>query len=366
MRILNVMQCTELGGMEQSALRFMIGLQARGHSCHVVSVNPVGRLGPMLEAEGIPAVGVPFSGRLGWRSHFQLRRSIRQGLAQADSLYMTGPTLSGVLSLSRRRAMRRVLNVQFHHTGVKPPWAWRGLYRLVAARFDAVTFPSDFTRTEAEDLWPPLKAITHTVRNPAPLPEAPDAATRAAGRQTLGLPADAPIVGNAGWLIPRKRFDIFLRTAAVIRRLVPRAEFVIAGDGPDRAALEALAEQLGIGPAVHWLGWQSDLGPFYRSLDLLLFNTDWDAFPTTPLEAMGYGLPVVASSAHGGLKETITDPGHGFLIAEHDPERLGAAAAGLLTDPTARAAAGRGGRARVAALCDANTSVGAVERLLTA
>jgi glycosyltransferase involved in cell wall biosynthesis len=366
MHILNVMQCTELGGMEQASLRLMAGLQRRGHSCEVVSVNAVGRLGPALAAQGITTVGVPFRGKLGWRSHLRLRRAVRGGLGRADALLMTGPTVSGLLSLGRRRTMRRVLCVHFHHTGVKPAWAWRGMYRLVTARFDAVTFPSDFIRTEAEALWPPLRPIASTVRNPLPLPELADGSARVAARRSLGLPEDVPVVGNAGWLIPRKRFDVFVRTAAVIRRSVPDTVFVIAGDGPERAALEALAVEAGVAPAIRWLGWQRDVGAFYRAIDLLLFNADWDAFPTTPLEAMAAGLPVVASSIHGGLKEAITSPEHGFLIGEHDTDRLAAAAIAQLTDATARAATGSNARARVAALCDAETCVGAIERLLTA
>src|SRR5262245_55908426 len=204
MHILSVMQCTELGGMEQSALRFMAELQSRGHTCEVISVNPVGRLKPLLEKHDIAAIGVPFRGKLGWRSHLRLRRTIREGVKRSTALLMTGPTLSGILALPRRRTMRRVLNVQFHHKGVKSPWAWRGLYRLVLARFDAVTFPSDFTRIEAEELFPPLRSITHTVRNPMPMPEPTTEADRVRARRELGLCETGPVVGNAGWLIPRK------------------------------------------------------------------------------------------------------------------------------------------------------------------
>lgn len=365
MRILSVMQCTELGGMEQASLRFMTGLQARGHSCQVVSVNSLGRLAPLLTEQQIPAVGVPFSGKLGWRSHLKLRRAIREASTAADALYMIGPTLSGVLALSKRRSARRVLAVHFHHTGVKPAWAWRGLYRLVTSRFDAVTFPSDFIRAEAEALWPALKPIAHTVRNPFRLPDRIDPATRAAARRALHVPSDAPVIGNAGWLIARKRFDIFLQTAASIRRTVPNAVFLIAGDGPERASLQALAERLGVGSSIHWLGWQRDLTLFYHAIDLLLFNAQWDAFPTTPLEAMSHGLPVVASLIHGGLGEVINNREHGFLIAEHDVDRLTAAAVALVHDSGKRAEVGERGRSRLAAVCDADTCVTDIERLLS-
>jgi glycosyltransferase involved in cell wall biosynthesis len=285
-------------------------------------------------------------------------------MSDADALYMVGPTLSGVLALSRRRSVRRVLAVHFHHTGVKPAWTWRGLYRLITARFDAVTFPSNFIRDEAIALWPALGPISHTVRNPLPLPAQSTAAVRADARRRLGLSPDAMVVGNAGWLIPRKRYDVFLQAAAVIRKSIPDIVFLVAGDGPESANLKTLATDLGLAKSIHWLGWQRDLVPFYQALDLLLFNADWDAFPTTPLEAMSHGVPVVASVLHGGLKEVIDCQDYGFLIDEHDTESLAFAAVELLRNPSDRAAASDRARARVADLCDSTKCVSDVERLL--
>jgi glycosyltransferase involved in cell wall biosynthesis len=362
MRILNLIQCTELGGMEQSSLRIMAGLQARGHQFVVVSTNPVGRLGPLLADHHIPVEGVPFRGWAGWRSHLQLRAAVRR--QPADAVLMTGPTLTGVLSLSRAGRSRHVLNVQYHHTGENPSWMWRGLYKLALSRFSAIAFVSDFIRAEAESLCPGVRQVAHTVRNPIILPPLPDATSRASARAELGLPASAPVVGNAGWLIRRKRFDVFLRTAARVRQTVPDAMFVIAGDGPQRAGLEELARELGIAPAVRWLGWRPDLSPFYRAIDLLVFSTDWDAFPTTPLEAMSYAVPVVASSLHGGLPETIVDPEHGVLLPTHDDAALAEAAVALLRNAAAARRMGLAGRDRVARLCDLDTTVAAYERLL--
>jgi glycosyltransferase involved in cell wall biosynthesis len=363
MRILNLIQCTELGGMEQSSLRIMLGLQARGHRFEVVSTNPVGRLGPLLEKHGIPAEGVPFRGRAGWRSHLCLRAAVRRH--PADAVLMTGPTVTGMLALPAAGRPRQVLNVQYHHTGEKRPWSWRALYTLALSRFSAIAFVSDFIRAEAEALCPGVAAVAHTVRNPIILPPLPDATDHRAARAELGLPTDAPVVGNAGWLIPRKRFDVFLRVAARIRQAVPDAVFAIAGDGPERANLEALASELGVSAAVRWLGWRPDLASLYQALDLLVFDTDWDAFPTTPLEAMSYAVPVVASSAHGGLTETITDARYGVLLSTHDDAALAAAAIALLRDPGAARRLGEAGRDRVASLCALETTVDAYERLLS-
>jgi len=106
------------------------------------------------------------------------------------------------------------------------------------------------------------------------------------------------------------------------------------------------------------------LAPLYQSLDLLVFNTDWDAFPTTPLEAMSHAVPVVASSAHGGPVERISDPQFGVLLTTHDEAALAAGAIALLRDPAAARRLGEAGRDRVADLCTLETTVTAYERLL--
>jgi glycosyltransferase involved in cell wall biosynthesis len=65
------------------------------------------------------------------------------------------------------------------------------------------------------------------------------------------------------------------------------------------------------------LGWLPDLYLFYSSLDLLLFNTDWEALGRTPIEAISLGTPVVASAVHSGLEEILL-PAFAPVIKQHD------------------------------------------------
>ena len=200
MRIVNIIQGTNLGGMEQASLRLMVGLKQRGHSCEVVSLNPIGTLGPLLAEHDIPAVGLPYLGKWGWRSYFLRRRALRS--IQADAMLMTGHNLFAMLAIGDLCRGRRLLAIHFHHTGVKPSWQWRLIYRIACRRFQAITFPSDFVRHEAEEIYPPIKALSHTVHNPLPVWPLPTAEDRQRARVALGLPLDAPLIGNAGWLIP--------------------------------------------------------------------------------------------------------------------------------------------------------------------
>lgn len=360
MRILNLIQCANLGGMEQASLRLMRALMRRGHECCVISLNPIGALGPLLKHAGIPAEGLPYKGKGGWRSFPEVQKRLRS--ENADALIMTGHNLLAFFSLGALVARRRLLAMHFHHTGTKPNWQWRMIYGLAHSRFDAITFPSAYIRAEAEQIAPGIRAITHVVRNPINSRELPNPSERLRLRGRLGLSPEVPLIGNAGWLIPRKCFDVFLRTAAVVLRSDPRAKFVVAGDGPERQALERMARDLGLSNTVHWLGWQPDLREFYSGIDVLLFNSDWDAFPTTPLEAMSYGRPVIASVVNGGLKEVITDDRFGILYDAHDPTLLASAVLRALTPEGA--SMGLRGRDKVISISNPDVIAEEIECLL--
>jgi len=362
MKILNLIQCTNLGGMEQATLRLMTGLQEAGHDGRLLSLNPLGTLAPLLAEAGIPARGLPYLGAGGWRSFPALKRTLRQ--SEADALIMTGHNLLAMLALGEVARSRRLLAVHFHHAGVKPACLWRLIYRLACRRFQAIVFPSDFVRQEAEAIYPEVSRLSLTIRNPIHLPRLPLEADRLAARARLGIPSDALVIGNAGWLIARKRFDVFLEVARRVLDELPSTVFVIAGDGPERERLQEQARGLGIAGSVRWLGWQGDLQSFYHSLDSMLFNSDWDALGLTPLEAMSYGIPVVASVVNGGLKEIINSDQVGYLLDQHDVELMAALLVSLYRDP-GRRSVGLRGRWRIAETCSVEGCLRCYQYLLS-
>lgn len=328
----------------------MRGLKDRGNRLELISLNPIGQLGPLLQQADIPHEGLPYLGKGGWRSYGLLKAKLKN--LQADGMIMTGHHLLAPLALGDFCKGRRILAIHFHHEGVKSSWQWRLIYRTACRRFDAITFPCDFIRKEAEKIYPPVARLAHTIRNPLDVPPLPTAQEKTEARKKFNLPLDRPIIGNAGWLIPRKRFDVFVQTAREILNKKPDALFVIAGSGSEEANLKKLIDKLGIAANVRWLGWQQDMRAFYKSLDVLLFNSDWDALPTTPLEAMSYGLPVVCSVLNGGLVEILDSNEFGFLIPRHDPQALSREVVRLLEHPDEAAAMGRAAREHIRAVCD--------------
>ena len=141
----------------------------------------------------------------------------------------------------------------------------------------------------------------------------------------------------------------------------PNAEFVIAGDGVERAALERLAGELGVASRIHWLGWQTDLTDFYHSIDVLEFNSDWDAMGLTCLEAASHAVPVVASVLNGGLSEVL---GSENVFGRHDFDALADRCVRLLESPQVAAEQGRAMRSLVATRCSPSAVAGQYDELL--
>jgi glycosyltransferase involved in cell wall biosynthesis len=157
--------------------------------------------------------------------------------------------------------------------------------------------------------------------------------------------ADPPMVGFAGRLTHEKGVGVLLRAFAEARRSVRAARLVVAGDGPERAGLTALARELGVEGAVRWTG-RLDHGAMERELE-----SAWvqavpsileEPFGLVAAEAMMRGTAVVAAG-HGGLAEIVKDGETGLLVAPNDPAALAGALVSLLGDRGRCEALGRAG-----------------------
>jgi glycosyltransferase involved in cell wall biosynthesis len=170
---------------------------------------------------------------------------------------------------------------------------------------------------------PALEAHSSVLYNPFELPKPVHPTERARARKSFGLKKGDWVIGNAGQLIPRKRFDVFINVLARLNHQRP-VYALVAGDGPLRKKLESLAEQKGVGRMIIWLGWRKNLRDFFAALDVLLFNTDIDALSRTPVEAGAMGVPPVCSCVRGGLGELFNEIPGLEVLPRHDEEALAA------------------------------------------
>ena len=136
-------------------------------------------------------------------------------------------------------------------------------------------------------------------------------------RRRLGF--RRPTLLSVGNLVPLKGHDLVI---PALRRL-PDMDVIIIGDGPERAALGALAQGSGVGDRVRFAGAlaQQELRNYYGAADALVLASSREGWANVLLESMACGTPVVASSI-GGTPEVVAAPEAGVLMAERTPEAL--------------------------------------------
>ena len=210
-----------------------------------------------------------------------------------------------------------------HACHTLPPYTWDApmaepwrRWLDIADRYDAVTW---LTPTQRDDI---ARRCGDGIRSfVAPHPAPP--VTRASGPRVPGR------IVMLNSLSPRKRVDHALRALALVRRTDERAHLHVHGDGPERAALEALAAELGIADAVTWRGYDPDPMPALERAQALMLTSTNEAQGLVIVEALAHGVPVVAYDIPYGPRDLLAHGG-GALVPDGDIDALAEALRGML------------------------------------
>jgi glycosyltransferase involved in cell wall biosynthesis len=151
-------------------------------------------------------------------------------------------------------------------------------------------------------------------------------------RRELGLPEGVPVIGLVGRLDHWGKGHKELFQAMVSLKARHPMCALIVGGGRRQAEMRQLAESLGLGESVHFLGQRQDVPDLLRAMDIFVLPSYSEGVSLALLEAMAAGLPVIATAV-GGLPEVVTDGETGWLIPPRDPAALAGALTRLLADP---------------------------------
>ena len=303
-RILNLMLGKGAGGLEAMALHAHKALETEGAAMMSVG-SPGSWLGEAFDA-GDDYQPFPTWGPLDLGGPARLRR-LAEGFA--PQLVIAHGSRAASLAL-KAFAGRLPVAVVVHNFRARKDLAKASLAICV----------SSAVQEDVLERFADLRAVT--VENFAPLKAGP-------GPESHDGP---PVIGSIGRLHRNKGYDVLLNAAAILKESGTAFHLTLAGDGPERAALEALTASLGLGDLVTFPGWMESPVEVLKTLDLFVLSSRIEPFGLVVIEAMAYGTPVVATDIDG--PRDILDGGRlGRLAPKDDPQALAAAIAAALADP---------------------------------
>lgn len=325
-------------GGEQQTLLLAAGLAARGHGAEVVC-QPGSPLADRARSRGLPVREVRMRGEFDLLAVRRLAAILKDGSHDVVHMHTshahTLGVLASVLARRARRVVSRRVDFSIHRTRLR----LNGFkYRHGVDRFVAISkavksaLVADGVDASRIDVVPSGIDVGDLSRR---RDAARSAGAAAALRSSLRLGDRAPVIGHVGHLTWHKGQTYLVEAMPRVLEKEPRALLLIAGEGEERAKIEARVAALGLHGAVRLAGFVADPVPCYGLFDLFVMPSVMEGLCTSILDAMTLDVPVVAAAA-GGIPEIVRDGENGLLVPPRDPGALAEAILRALGDAPLR------------------------------
>lgn len=345
-RVIHLINDLEIGGAELLLLETLRRFDPVRFHCRVATLLGPGRLGARFREAGIEVVDLSKDGRFTWGASRRLRHLMRRERCDILHGHLVHATVMGRW-LRRTRGARRFVSTQHFPPSDRAREFSRRLHRWTAKWDDATVAVS---QSIADDL---MREVGVPKDQVCVIENGVDLARFHPGidplpRAQFGLAATHRVIGTTARLSPVKGLDVLIRAAALVVRDVPEARFVIAGEGPERAALERAIATAQLGDSIRLVGAIEDVPRFLAMLDLFCLPSRRETFGLSAAEAMACGCAVVHSRVPG-LDSLSTSGLTAIQVDRHeDPEAWAREIVSLLQTPEKATALGERAAAHAA------------------
>ena len=324
MKIAHVVDSMEVGGAEMLVLQMCHLQREHGHDPSVYAIAKLGPLGERMRAEGFAVqanVGRHLSDSM--RNFFRIFKD-----AAPDVVHLHNPTPTIYAGLSARAAGVPSI-VSTRHSLVAPPHkvAAEFKYALAARSCDWIVGICDATTSNVKGLHTvPTRKLACIYNGAAPLQRAAESALPPKGGFTLLF---------VGRLEPIKNHGLLLRSFCEALKAMPELRLWMVGDGSERRALEAQAEDLGIAAQVTFWGQQLDVAPFFSAADAFIMSSRSEGLPISLLQGFSLGLPAIVTDV-GGMAEVVRLSQAGRIVSATDSHEMAKAILDMATNSAER------------------------------
>ncbi len=345
-RIAFVITELEFGGAERCLANLVTGIDRARFEPVVYALKPRPAAGEDLLVQQIEAANIPVH-FLNLRStaNFlvgvaKLKHLLRQHKTEVVQTFLFHANVIGALAAKSAGVSRVAAGIR-----VADSTRWRMvLERLLLRRVDHIVCVSQSVANfvTVQGGFPPAKL--RVIPNGIDLTR--NSTSETLDRSRLSVPVDRRILLCVGRLHEQKGFDWLLELAPELFKRLPEHDLVLVGDGPERRSLGAAASRLGIHERVHFVGWSPDVSQWMQAAEVLLLPSRWEGMPNVLIEAMGCGLPVVATSVEG-VNEVLGPLAAGQAVPFGDDAAFVDAVCKIIGDSALRAKLGADNHARI-------------------
>jgi glycosyltransferase involved in cell wall biosynthesis len=345
------------GGSEQVLIELIAGLD-RQQWRPVIFHRPESGIAPLIERAhqlNVATRAVPWF--RDWRTPAQFAEFVRalkreQPAIFHASLHWLTACQAGVLAAACAGVPDIVATV---HLLAERAWGQREIWRqrLIATQIDRYIAVSGAIARNLHQVFGIPQQKISVVRNSIQANRFEEAV-----RPLAFAASSRPIVLTIARLDQQKGHSYLLQAAA----LVPEALFVFAGDGPERAGLEAQARQLHIADRVIFLGYRQDIPALLASCNVFVLPSLYEGLPISVLETMAAGKPVIATAIEG-TNEVVVDRETGLLVPPGQARPLAEAIHELVRNPALAQKLACAGKARAREQFSAEQMVRGVTRI---
>lgn len=317
LRVLAVIDTIQVSGPGRQLVASLRELAKAGVDSRVLIFHRIGRstspFARFLEENGIDHVVVQESAAFDLRV---LRRFKEEVVRYSPDIVQTHGYKPSACMFFVRHTGVKVKWVAFYHGATTENWKVR-IYHWLDQKLmrsaDFVVLMSRYHRVTTRIPQDRVRIVYNAVL-------VPDGSTDVHGFRQRD--ASSPVtLGVVGRLSPEKGVDVFLRACSILKQHSLTFTAVVAGDGPQREELTALAHSLAISDSVQFLGHCLDTDALYAKIDVLVIPSRSEGLPNVLLEGMRFRLPT-ASTAVGAIPEVLTDTAAGTLCPPDDPGEL--------------------------------------------
>lgn len=336
-KVMQIVQSLECGGLEKVAISLADGLQKRFWDVSICCLDKPGNLAPEALNKNINVINIGKKSGIDFSLVTKLAKIFKKENVKVVHTHNMGPLIYGTLA-SRLAGVPVVINTRHGRERKRcSRFIWLLNNEVVTISFDAKNKLLESNRIDANK----IKVIYNGIKI-----DEFEISEENNYRKRLSLTDNDYVIGTVARLSLEKDQKTLIDAFEIICKQFENARLIIVGDGLLRAELEEHCVNLKIKNKVFFMGFRDDVANILNIFDVFVLSSRTEGISLTLLEAMAAGKPIVATDV-GGNPEVVADGVTGVLVPTNDPIKMAKSIINILENKKLSKAMAGNGRKRV-------------------